>query len=207
MSIHWLDVSIPLREGMAVWPGDLPFEIMPAARIDNGDGCNTSVLRLGTHTGTHCDAPWHFEADGRRLHEVDTTLFFGEARIVDMPHVEIITAGDLAGVELHERMLFRTRNSAVPLDAPFQRDFVALDNSAAALLVESGVRLVGVDYLSVAPFANGAPTHHTLLQHGVFVVEGLRLGPVPPGVCPFIVLPMPLRDADGAPCRAFVGLP
>ena len=207
MTIRWLDVSMPLREGMAVWPGDPAFTMKPEARIAAGDGCNTSVISLCTHTGTHCDAPWHFEGGGERLHEVDTTLFFGDAMVLDLPGVDLITARELAGVTFPDRVLFRTRNSAIALNAPFQEDFVGLDDTAARALVEAGVRLVGVDYLSVAPFGNSAPTHHTLLSNGVFVVEGLRLGPVPAGVYPFTVLPMPLQGADGAPCRAFVGLP
>ncbi len=206
MIIQWLDVSIPLREGMAVWPGDRPFSMMPNSRVAAGDGCNTSRITLGTHTGTHCDAPWHFEADGKRLHEVDTAVFFGDALVIDLPDIEVITASDLADVELPGRVLFRTRNSALSLDAPFQEDFVALDDSAARCLVAAGVRLVGVDYLSVAPFGKSAPTHHTLLSHDVFVVEGLRLGPVTPGLHPFTVLPMPIHNADGAPCRAFIGM-
>lgn len=207
MALRWHDVTIPMRNGMAVWPGDTPFERQMRSTIAAGDGCHVSALRLSSHCGTHCDAPWHFEAEGARLHEVDTDLFFGDALVIEAPDAEAILAEHLAGLDLPPRVLFKTRNSALPADAPFQTDYAAVTPEAARVLVDAGVRLVGVDYLSVAPYADTAPTHHILLGAGVFVVEGLLLARVPPGTHPFHVMPLPLHDADGAPCRAFVGLP
>jgi len=206
MSMKWCDVSMPLRTGMTVWPGDPPFRFEPKGRITQGASCNTSVITLATHTGTHCDAPWHFEETGGRLHEVDSSVFFGDALLVEIPEVDVITADHLQAEPYPERVLFKTKNAAYPPNAPFQNDFCALDVSAARRLVADGVRLVGIDYLSVAPRGQSGPTHHVLLQHEVFVVEGLLLHEVPPGVHPFVVLPLPLHEADGAPCRAFVGL-
>ncbi len=208
MTITWHDVSIPLREGMTVWPGDPPFELRPDRRIAAGATANTSLLRLSTHTGTHVDAPWHFEDKGKRLDAVDPAVFFGDALLLDLSDVNLVRADHLPPERLPERVLFKTRNSNVPVDAPFQRDYVALDADAAQRLVADGVRLVGVDYLSVAPYKQpGQPTHHILLQHDVLVVEGLLLRGFTQGVYPFILLPLPLADADGAPCRAFLGVP
>ena len=205
--MRWIDVSISLREGMVVWPGDTPFAFMPDSRIADGASCNTSVVTTPTHAGTHCDAPWHFEDEGKRLHEVDPAVFFGEAEVIHLPDLAVITAADLPARKLPQRVLFKTSNSDYDEALPFNTKFVALDLSAAERLVADGVRLVGVDYLSVAPYKNSGPTHHALLQNDVFVVEGLRLKAIPAGTCEFVVLPMPLHGADGAPCRAFVGLP
>lgn len=204
--MHWIDVSIPLHEGMTVWPGDEPFTFRPGGRIAQGDSCNTSIVTLPTHCGTHCDAPWHFEENGKRLHEVDPQVFFGPALVLHLPGVPLITAAHLPAAKLPPRVLFKTDNSNYDAALPFNTAFTALDVSAAERIVADGVRLVGIDYLSIAPYKNSGPTHHTLLRAGAFIVEGLRLQAIPPGPCEFTVLPLPLHNADGAPCRAFVGL-
>lgn len=206
MSIRWIDVSIPMRPGMTVWPGDVEFRYEPTSRIADGAGANVSSITLSTHTGTHVDAPWHFEDDGKRLHEVDTAVFFGEARVLDLTEADRVTADALGREPLPPRVLLKTRNSLYPVDGPFRTDYVAVEEDAAARMVDEGVRLVGVDYLSVAPYKQaGQETHHLLLRAGVFIVEGLVLKDIPAGPCQFTVLPLPLVDADGAPCRAFVG--
>ncbi len=207
MGITWCDVSLPLHAGMTVWPGDPVFEITPCARMDAGDSCNVSQLRLGTHTGTHIDAPWHFDNTGKRLQQLDTALFFGDALLITCPEVDIIHASDLPATPLPPRILIQTKNAQLPPDAPFQEDFVALAEDAAQYLVEAGVRLVGIDYLSIAPKGQSGPTHRCLLENEVLIIEGLRLGGFSPGIYPFIALPLPLQDADGAPCRAFLGTP
>lgn len=205
--MRWVDVSIPLRNGMTVWPGDPPFDLVPERRIAAQEGCNTSRLSLATHTGTHVDAPWHFEESGKRLDALDPAVFFGDALVIALPDVQVIRPEDLGTHSLPPRVLFKTRNSDFPVDAPFTSDYVAVGEDAARRLVEEGVRLVGVDYLSVAPRKQpGQVTHHILLENEVLVVEGLRLAPIPPGIHPFVVLPLPVAGADGAPCRAFVGL-
>lgn len=206
MQIHWKDVSIPMAAGMTVWPGDPEFSLEPGSRISAGDSCNTSVIRLSTHTGTHCDAPWHFLDEGQRLHEVDTSVFFGEAALIACPGVDVVHADDLGPDPLPERILLRTSNSDFPPDAPFRTGFTGVAGDAARRMVEEGVRLVGVDYLSVAPFKASGPTHRVLLESQVFIVEGLLLDGIAPGVYPFVVLPLPLHGADGAPCRAFIGV-
>jgi arylformamidase len=207
MDAKWIDVSIPMREGMTVWPGDPPFSLRPASRISEGAGCNVSTLTMSTHTGTHVDAPWHFEEDGKRLDQVDASVFFGDALLIDVPDRESIRAEDLGPDPLPPRVIVRTRNSGFPAEDPFYTTYTAVESDAAQRMVDEGVRLVGVDYLSVAPFKQpGQNTHHILLQAGVFVVEGLRLTGLPEGLYSFVVLPLPLVGADGSPCRAFVGV-
>ena len=204
MQYQWRDISMPLHGKVPVWPGDPNFLFEPASRMSEGASCNTSKITMSSHTGTHCDAPWHFIESGKRLDEVDPALFIGEALVIELPDVDIIRAADLPEAPLPARVLFKTRNSDIPADADFVRTFVALDEEAAERLVADGVKLVGIDYLSIAPFGNGAPVPRILLGAGVFVVEGLRLADVAPGVYDFIVLPLPVAGADGAPCRAFI---
>ncbi len=204
--IHWIDVSMPLYEGMVTWPGDEPFSVRPDRRIAQGQGCNTSCLTLHTHTGTHLDAPWHFIESGKRLDEVDSRLYFGKATVVEIRGEKRIEARHLANRELGNRVLFKTDNSFFPNDGIFRADYTAIEPDAAEWLVRSGVRLVGVDYLSVGPYKQtGRITHQILLQEDVLVVEGLRLAEVEAGEHWFVVLPLPLQGLDGAPCRAFIG--
>ncbi len=207
MSITWVDVSIPLSASTTAWPGDTPFQLKPSSRIAEGAEVNTSQITMSTHTATHVDAPWHFEDDGKKLDEVDPSVFFGEALIIELPEVDLITAADLGDKPLPPRVLFKTKNSQWPAHGEFRQDFVAVAPDAAQRLVDDGVRLVGVDYLSVAPYKQpGQPTHHILLQNDVFIVEGLRLASAPAGTVQFVCLPLPLMGADGSPCRAFVGV-
>lgn len=205
--VRWIDVSMPMYEGMLAWPGDEPFAVRADRRIARGDGCNTSCLTLHTHTGTHMDAPWHFIETGSRLHEVDSQLFFGEALIVDVSGKDVISAEDIPRNGIRPRVLFKTDNSTFPIDDKFRKHYVALTPDAAERLVEQGVKLVGIDYLSIGPFKEpGHLTHIILLRHNIVVVEGLRLAEVPAGVHSFVVLPLPLQGLDGSPCRAFVGM-
>ena len=202
--MQWHDISIPLHEGMTVWPGDAEFRFSPDTRVSDGDSCNTSTITLSSHAGTHCDAPWHFDEQGKKLHEVDMALFIGTALILEFPDVDLIRAEHLPEGPLPERVLLKTKNSDAPTDQPFNESYVALDQDAAQRLVDGGVKLVGIDYLSIAPFGNAGPTHHTLLDNDVFIVEGLRLKGIQPGVHPIIIMPLAIQNADGAPCRAFV---
>jgi arylformamidase len=204
MSHEWVDVTIPMGTGMTIWPGDPLFNFDPVARIASGSTCNLTLMTLSTHTGTHCDAPWHFDDGGKKLDELDPSVFFGRALLIDLRNVETIRAADLPAAPLPPRVLFRTRNSDVPANAPFDTRFVAVEADAAARLVADGVRMVGVDGLSVAPYKRSDETHRILLGAGVFVVEGLRLERFEAGECECVVLPMRLTGADGAPCRAFM---
>lgn len=203
----WVDVSIPLEEGVTVWPGDLEFKIEPDRRIAKGANANTSFLHLSTHTGTHCDAPWHFVDTAPRLDEVNPELFFGKAQVVEWKLDTHITAEPLKDIKLQPRVLFKTRNSNLPTKGDFHTDFLGILPDCAQLLVEKGVKLVGIDYLSIAPYKQSRPTHEILLKNGVFIVEGLRLANIPEGVYEFIVLPLRIVGADGSPCRAFIYLP
>ena len=203
MSNEWIDVTIPMQPGMTVWPGDAGFHFEPTVRMAAGAPYNLSTLTLSAHTGTHCDAPWHFLDDGKKLDEVDPALFFGRALLLDMHDVETIHAADLPQTPLPPRVLFRTRNSDRPADAPFDPGYVGIETDAAARMVADGVRMVGFDGPSVGPYRCIEASHRILLGADVFIVENLRLAQFEAGEYEFIVMPMRLVGADGAPCRAF----
>jgi len=204
--MNWIDVSIPLENGLTVWPGDTPFAFEPGLRIARGDMCNVSRIAMSSHTATHVDAPWHFEDAGKRLDEVDTGIYMGQARVIDASGKARIEADDLGSASLPPRVLLKTDNSKRPFDQPFQQDYVALTPDAAQRLVDEEVGLIGIDYLSIAPFDDPETVHHILLGNEIMIVEGLRLEAIPPGTHEFIVLPLALKGADGAPARAFIGL-
>ncbi len=203
----WVDVSIPLEIGMTVWPGDLEFKFEPDRRIANGANANTSFLHLSTHTGTHCDAPWHFIESGRKLNEVDYQVFFGKAQVIEWKYDSHISAEPFRDINLLPRVLFKTKNSSLPTTGEFHPEFLGILPDCAQLLVDKGVKLVGIDYLSIAPYKQSRPTHEILLKNEVFIVEGLRLANISDGIYEFVVLPLNIMGADGSPCRAFLYLP
>jgi arylformamidase len=201
---RFLDVSVPLTAGMPAYPGNPDFEMQPVKRIADGASSNVSRLVLGTHTGTHVDAPRHFYDDGQGADALSLELLLGRARVVQLGRRGGITAEDLAGVGLREdlRVLFRTPNSALWSGPGFREDYTYLTEGAARHLVEQGVKVVGVDYLSVEQFKKpGAPAHRALLSHGVVIIEGLNLSEAEPGMYELYCLPLRVSGGDGAPAR------
>jgi arylformamidase len=200
-----LDISRPIFTGMAIYPRNPPVEIAPAKRIATGDSSNVSLLTLGSHTGTHVDAPLHMDDAGAGVDEVSLDAMIGPAIVIDIPDaVRSIGAADLATrIGSHTRVLLRSRNSArFAATGKFEEDFTYLAPDGAALLVERGVRFVGVDALSVEQYHAGHHrSHDTLLRAGVAVVEGLALENVAPGEYQVVCLPLRIRGCDGAPAR------
>ena len=207
MSSGWIDLSVPVRDGMVHWPTDPPVEVRRRQSIDAGDIANLTALRMSAHTGTHMDAPLHFIADGEAIDRFPLELGMGPARVVEIADERAVTASELKdhGVsagERVERVLLKTRNSSRPWwEREFDEGFVAIEPEAAELLVRAGARLVGIDYLSVGGTESGAETHRALLGAGAWIVEGLDLSRVAPGEHELICLPLRLDGSDGAPAR------
>jgi arylformamidase len=204
-----LDISLRLSQELPTYPGNPPFRLEPVKRVARGDSSNVSALNLGTHTGTHVDAPRHFFDDGLGVDRLPLDVLVGPARLVHFGGVAAISADLLQNLDLRgvTRLLLRTDNSArwAAGGASFNPGFVYLADDGAELLVERGIRLVGVDYLSVERFkAPGAPTHHALLGHGVVVVEGLDLSSTAAGDYEMMCLPLKIAEADGAPARVIL---
>jgi arylformamidase len=202
--MKFIDVSVPLDERLPNYPGNAPLDLEPVKRLARGDSSNVSTLRISAHGGTHVDAPRHFYDDGGGVEALPLELLCGPARVVEVSSRAAITADDLAGLDLSgaARLLIKTSNSRLWGDATFHADYVGVGESAARYLVERGVKVVGVDYLSVEPFKTpGAPTHHILLGAGTIVIEGLNLRDVEPGAYEMFCLPLCLVGSDGAPAR------
>ena len=194
---------------MPTYPGDPIVSIEPVLRIAQGDAANVSRLEFGNHTGTHVDPPAHFISGGKTVDQLDLNVLYGAARVVDMTHVEtVITARDLERARIPKRatrLLFKTRNSTRWDRVEFQKDFIAFAPDAARWLVTHGVKLVGIDYLSVEPFDAPTPkTHRILLGADVVVIEGLNLREITPGNYTLACLPLKVKDGDGAPARAIL---
>lgn len=200
-----IDVSRPIFTGMPIYPRNPPVEIAAAKSIARGDSSNVSLLTLGSHTGTHVDAPLHMDDAGSGVDSVSLDSLIGPALVVDIPEsVRAIGAADLdSRIGSHTRILLRTRNSArFAATGVFEEDFTYLAPDGAALLVERGVVFVGIDALSVEQYHAGHHrSHDTLLQAGVAVVEGLALENVSPGEYEVVCLPLRIRGCDGAPAR------
>jgi len=201
------DLTVPLSPHLPTFPGDPAFEVEPTFRIQDGHPCNVSRITMGSHAGTHVDAPYHFLESGTRVDELPLEILIGKARVVSVPARDAVDREDLEGLDLRDdlRVLFKTRNSGQLRQPEFRQDFVHLTADAASYLAQIGIKLVGWDYLSIEKFGNrDFPAHHALLGAGVIVVEGLDLSQVEPGEYELTCLPLRLAGGDGAPARVLL---
>jgi arylformamidase len=200
------DITLPITDGMVVFPGDPTVEIRPHSRIAEGEDANVTRLSLGSHTGTHLDAARHFVEGGQAVDALPLERLIGPARVVEVPEsVTAIGAEALraAGIEGERRVLLKTRGSAFLGASEFRRDYAHLTGDGAEYLLSQSVELVGIDYLSIEAFDAEEPVaHQALLAREVIIVEGLDLRAVPPGRYELLCLPIKLADLDGAPVRA-----
>ncbi len=204
----WIDVSVPVRTGMIVYDGDPVVRVEGVSAIARGDLANVSRMELGTHTGTHVDAPRHFIDGAAGVDRLPLDALVGPAVVADASAAPgDVNAAALAALDIPagtERLLLRTRNGDLWERGAFTRDYAGVAEDAALALVAMGVRLLGIDYLSIAPSGDPAPTHRALLEAGVVVVEGLDLRAAPPGRYDLVCLPLRVEGADGAPARALL---
>ena len=201
------DISAPIEPGLHTWPGDPPLILERYLKMEHGDPVNATRFGASVHIGTHIDAPWHFLADGATIDAIPLEQLIGPAEVVDLTHAQAITAEVLEAAAIPQdaqRLLFKTRNAALWERPTFQEDFVAVTADGAQWLVEHSVRLVGIDYLSIAPFYDPVPTHQILLRAGVVIIEGLYLNAVPAGHYTLYCLPLRLQGAEAAPARAIL---
>lgn len=204
----WIDISLPLRNATVHWPSDPPVRIERTLDMERGDASNLSAISMGSHTGTHMDAPLHFIRGGKGIDKMPLDATVGRARVIEIHDTESIKPEELAHHRIRrgERILFKTQNSLRCWKAKsFIEDFVFISKEAARFLGDRGVRVVGVDYLSVGGFKkDGIETHKTLLEAGIWIIEGLNLSGVKRGKYDLICLPLKLDEGDGAPARAIL---
>lgn len=207
MDGRWIDVSVPVRTGMPIYPGDPEFRIRRVADLAAGDHATVSEVCMGLHTGTHIDSPSHFIEGAPGIADMPLDAMVGPARVLGMSAEDAVSAEDLRACDIRpgERILLKTRNSALWADDAFHEDFVHLTTEAAAYLASLPPHCLGVDYLSVGGFhGNGTPVHRALLGAGVWLIEGLDLSAVEPGDYDFVCVPLRFEDAEASPARALL---
>jgi arylformamidase len=200
------DVSLAISPDLPTWPGDPDLRLERVADLDRGDEATLTKLECCVHLGTHFDAPAHVVRGGRGIDALDLNVLMGPCWVAHVPDAGVIDATrfDRLSVPIGAtRLLIRTRNSDLWArgETTFQRNFVAITPSGAEWLVTRGVRLIGVDYLSVGSLEDGLLTHEILLGAGLILIEGLNLSGIAAGEYHLIALPLKLKDADGAPGR------
>jgi arylformamidase len=208
--MHIYDISLTVTPELPTWPGDPPIVVDRFVKMEEGAPNNVTRISMCAHVGTHVDAPYHFLGGNTpTVDELSLKTLTGRVYVLEMLGVNLITAKALEKAEIPprtRRLIFKTRNTALWSNPahPFKTDFVAISPDGAQFLVERGVKLVGVDYLSVAPYTDPIPTHQILLKAGVVVIEGLNLSQVSQGRYSLYCLPMKLAGSDGAPARAIL---
>jgi arylformamidase len=203
----FIDISMPIKDGMTSWPSDPDVSLKPFKTLEE-KGSNVSELRTGTHFGTHVDAPKHNLADGAGVDSYDPTVFIGKAFVLDVAEFTDleINSEHLAHLvpEGTERLLLKTRNSVQRLlEKPFTEGYVGLSADGAKWLADfEGLKVVGIDYLSIQRRGTDPATHTSLLERGIAILEGANLADVPGGEYELYCLPLRIADGDGAPARA-----
>ncbi|QQK74428.1 arylformamidase [Salicibibacter cibarius] len=203
----WIDISQPLDHTIATWPNDTPFSYERAVTKKRSGSVNIGKITMSLHTGTHVDAPVHFDNGGRGILDLDINVFIGKARLIDVTHckqhidTQAFAAADTE--TLPPRVLLRTSLSNER--ERFPACIPSIDATIAPFLKEKGVRLIGVDVPSVDPLdSKTLPAHHALFEHGIHILENVMLDGLAPGDYEFVAMPLPLADADGSPVRAAV---
>jgi len=205
------DISVPITTSMPVWPGDPSVDLVQVSSIANGDGANVTRMGMSVHTGTHLDAPKHFIDSGITIDQISLHKLIGKALVVEIgPEVSVINDAVLkAHPEIHnlndvKKVLFQTRNSHLWSQIPpsFNQDYVGIDTSGAQYLQQFHLDLIGIDYLSIAPYADTEKPHQILLSKECILLEGLNLLGVPGGIYELICLPLNISGCEGAPARA-----
>ncbi|HIG50219.1 MAG TPA: cyclase family protein [Gammaproteobacteria bacterium] len=205
MKLH--DVSILISEDIPIWPNDPGISMDLTRSIARGDNANVTRLNMGVHTGTHIDAPFHFEPNKATIDQLSLDVLIGPCRVFEIPEIsKAIGPSDLEKLDFdnHIRVLFKTRNSKLWKNGErvFKKDFVHMQLEGAKFLIDQSIKLVGIDYLSIENYGSlDHATHHLLLRNNVVILEGLDLSRVSPGDYELIALPLKLKGADGSPAR------
>lgn len=202
---RWIDITQPLTNDMAHWPGDTPFRFDLGVTKEQSGSVNIGEIRTSLHMGTHADAPFHFDEAGKKLHELDVNTYIGRARIIDVTMYTSLGQNELEGYDLEGagRLLLKTSETNNPL--AFPESFIELQPDIGPYLKSVGVFLLGIDVPSVdRTDSKELQTHHSLGDNGIHIVENLMLADAEPGDYEFIALPLAIHGADGSPVRAVI---
>jgi len=204
------DISVPITPSMPVWPGDPPVEIQQVADISSGDSANVSWMGMGVHCGTHIDAPKHFIDSGKTIDQIPLEKLIGEVLVMEIDSTENVISERVLTehpnrdfLETASKLIFRTRNSSLWAAYPhtFQEDYVGINTAGARYLSQFQLDLIGIDYLSIAPYQDTLEPHQILLAHEIVLLEGLNLSEVPGGVYTLYCLPLKIPGCEGSPAR------
>ena len=205
---EWIDLSLTIKSGRVVWPGDPEVEVTKLMQIENGEICNTSHLNCPVHVGTHIDAPLHFIEGGDGIETLPLSSLAGPAKVIEIKNEEVITLNEVEDKEINEGdiVLFKTINSSRYLkEDTFNENYVYLSTEAARYLVSKKISTVGIDYYSIAGLNdNIVECHEVLLGAKVTIIEGLDLSTISPGLYDFVCLPLKIAGSDGSPARAII---
>ena len=207
----WYDITVPLKQGMMTLPIDpLKPKIYRYSDVALGSKVTMTMLEIISHTGTHIDAPLHFIPGGSTITDMPLDATIGPARVIEIKDQHRITVAELEkhNIKKGERLLFKTRNSPASYEGPkFMDDYVYFDDASAKYLAKIGVRMVGLDFITIGDFKNEESvnnTHKTFLNAGIYIMEECALGHVPPGDYELLCMPLPVFHGDAAPCRAIL---
>jgi len=210
LSKKYIDISVPVSPSLPCWPGSPAIQFERSLDLEKGDIATDTTVHFSVHTGTHIDAPLHFLQGGKSVDQITLETLIGPVYVAEVPaQVEVITVDVLKDLALPagvQRLLLKTRNSLLWSSGSdkFDPDFVALTAEAAQWLVDRGVTVIGIDYLSIQRFTDGPETHQILLGANVVVIEGLDLSHVEPGNYELFCLPLKLEGVEGAPARVIL---
>jgi arylformamidase len=196
------DISLPVEQGMLLYPGDPGITLTSVLDMSEGDDMNVTDIKMAVHTGTHIDSPLHFLKEGRSITDIPITEFYGKCHVLDLTFIEF---GDNIRVEHLKAqevapgsiILFKTKNSTI-LKSKFREDFVSLSLEAAEYIISSNIKTIGIDYLSIGD----TNIHKALLSKNIVIYESFSLNHVNPGKYTFIGFPLKLKGSEGAPTRA-----
>ncbi|MCH5584246.1 arylformamidase [Shimazuella sp. AN120528] len=197
------DISEPLYNGMTVWPGDKTYHYELTSLIESDSCANVGHVSFSTHTGTHIDAPYHFDNSGKKTHELDLSLYFGPCKVIHLFEKQSITIEDLQSLHLHHTQRLLIRTDSWKDRTSFPTSFTYLEPEIATYLQSLGIKLIGVDVPSVDPAdSETLPSHLALHQSGIHILERVVLKEVPAGNYELSALPLPIVGGDGSPVRA-----
>ena len=201
---QWIDISMPLTNDMGVWPGDQPFSFRLTYTKEQTQSANVGEIETSLHTGTHLDAPFHYNDHGEKVHELDVSLFIGPAHVVDVRGHDAIGRKELENVDLDgvDRLLLRSMDRD---SLSFPDTYPVLKEDIGPFLKDKGIHLIGTDCPSVDPVdRHDLPAHHALSENGVYILENLMLKDIQAGAYELIAIPLAIVDGDASPVRAVI---
>ena len=199
-----IDISRKISSNMVMWPGDDAPKISKKCSINKGDCCNLSSIEMNLHIGTHIDAPFHFIDGGKSISSLDLSYFIGNVKVFELDVENYIDKKDLINLDIlkGDKIFFKTKNSFLPDDSIFYKDYVYINTEAARYLVEKQIKTVGIDYFSIGGYhKENEIVHKILLSSDIFIIEGLNLKEAVVGEYGFSCLPLYIEGVDGSPAR------